>query len=802
MSSPASKQRQPGAGQPYFVDQKKGEVNELRMLLGKITVQRDKRKMREVVKKVIAYMTLGIDVTRVFDQMVMACHTTDLVIKKMVYLYLTHYAAANPELAILGINTLCKDSRDADPMVRGLAIRSLTSLRLPSVVEYVMEPIRKGLMDNSSYVRKAAVMGILKVYHLSPGLIQDSDFVNQLYNMVRDADAKVVTNCLVVLNEIMQEEGGVAINKKLITYLLNRINDFDEWGQTIVLDLVPKYTPRTDEEAFAFMNVLDGCLRTPNSGVALATVKAFLHFTENLDPGIRRQACMRIKSPLMTMMAGACPETSWVVCKHVEMIVRKEPGIFDDQYKSFYCRHNDPSNIQFTKLEILPLIANPSNMGEICAELTEYTTDISSEISRKAIRAVGRIGMRVPSGADSVMNQLLGFLDLDVEHVTDETMVVVKNLLRKYPDRGADVAVVVKRCMKQARSPEGRAAVIWIYGEFGSIIPEAPYALETIINNVERERPPEMQAMLGRLMAFFLDSEDLDPDLNDRAMFYYRLLKNDPERCKTVVTPTRDPVDTFTEDKFDEIKEVIMRQFNTLAVLYGLPASKFTDEKYLILEQDEGDNENEGDVEGMAGGDSSASGVPAAAGNDDMLGFGEGEGNVAGSAAQQVQETASAAGGDDLLGDLLGFGNDNTGGGSSSELQLVAGNTITQAAFQQSWMNPQATANQQVFTAQVSAGLDLPALEGRLRASNVMTLASGAPGGNIKAYLYGQTAAGAVYLCELIVSQAGNAQGTCKSATGQAGDASLVAFANVVEGCLPVGASTSSSGGNDLLGLF
>ena len=265
-----------GTGQPYFVDQKKGEVNELRMLLGKLTVQRDKKKLREVVKKVIAYMTLGIDVTRLFDQMVMACHTTDVVIKKMVYLYLTHYAAANPDLAILGINTLCKDAGDADPMVRGLAIRSLTSLRLPTVIEYVTEPVRKGLRDHSPYVRKTAVMGVLKIYHMNPVLVQESDFVNQLYNMVRDSDAKVVANCLVVLNEIMREEGGVAINKKLITYLLNRIDEFNEWGQTIVLDLVPKYTPRSDEEVrvltvfcFVLLFVLSFLMRSSTCSVLL-----------------------------------------------------------------------------------------------------------------------------------------------------------------------------------------------------------------------------------------------------------------------------------------------------------------------------------------------------------------------------------------------------------------------------------------------------------------------------------------------------------------------------------------------------
>jgi len=54
-------------------------------------------------------MTLGIDVSRLFPDMVLACNTKDLVIKKMVYLYLCNYAQSNPELTLLVINTLQKD---------------------------------------------------------------------------------------------------------------------------------------------------------------------------------------------------------------------------------------------------------------------------------------------------------------------------------------------------------------------------------------------------------------------------------------------------------------------------------------------------------------------------------------------------------------------------------------------------------------------------------------------------------------------------------------------------------------------
>ena len=55
----------------------------------------------------------------------MASQTQDLVQKKMIYLYLVNYAEANPELSILAVNTLQKDCRDDDPLIRGL--RSETS---------------------------------------------------------------------------------------------------------------------------------------------------------------------------------------------------------------------------------------------------------------------------------------------------------------------------------------------------------------------------------------------------------------------------------------------------------------------------------------------------------------------------------------------------------------------------------------------------------------------------------------------------------------------------------------------------
>jgi len=48
------------------------------------------------------------------------------------------------------------------------------------------------------------------------------NFVDVLYQMLRDRDAQVVSNCISALSEILANEGGMVINRKIAHYLLNR----------------------------------------------------------------------------------------------------------------------------------------------------------------------------------------------------------------------------------------------------------------------------------------------------------------------------------------------------------------------------------------------------------------------------------------------------------------------------------------------------------------------------------------------------------------------------------------------------
>ena len=319
----------------------------------------------------------------------------------------------------MSINTLRRDCDNEDPMVRGLALRSLCSLRLDTILEYVEGPLEKSLVDLSAYVRKTGVMGVLKIYSLRRSVIERGSYVDQLYKMLDDADASVITNAIVVLDEIFADKGGMELDHSGLMRLLSRIGEFSEWGLNSIVELVSRYTPTSEEETYSIMNLLDPMLRTANSGAVLATLQCFIHLTENM-PELHPQLYARAKPPLLTLITGGNFEIQFAILKHLEILLPRPSvrGIFDDEFRQFFVRYvfhcslflclflllfimffvrryNEPPHIKHMKVGLLPWISNPANAKDISLELGEYVTDVDAHLSKKAIAALGSIAMRV-----------------------------------------------------------------------------------------------------------------------------------------------------------------------------------------------------------------------------------------------------------------------------------------------------------------------------------------------------------------------------------------------------------------------
>ncbi|CAL0327284.1 unnamed protein product [Lupinus luteus] len=598
--------RSPSPSQPSGKSEVSDLKSQLRQLAGSRAPGADDAK-RDLFKKVISNMTIGIDVSALFGEMVMCSATSDIVLKKMCYLYVGNYAKGNPDLALLTINFLQRDCKDQDPMIRGLALRSLCSLRVANLVEYLVGPLGSGLKDNNSYVRTVAVIGVLKLYHISASTCIDADFPATLKHLLlNDPDTQVVANCLSALQEIWTLESTTSeeaareretlVSKPVVYYLLNRIKEFSEWAQCLLLDLVTKYIPSDNNEIFDIMNLLEDRLQHANGAVVLATIKLFLHLTLSMSD-VHQQVYERIKAPLLTQVSSGSPEQSYAILSHLHLLVMRAPHIFASDYKHFYCQYNEPSYVKKLKLEMLTAVANESNTYEIVTELCEYAANVDIPIARESIRAVGKIALQ-QYDVNAIVDRLLQFLEMEKDYVTSEALVLVKDLLRKYPQWSQDcIAVVGNISSKNVHEPKAKAALIWMLGEYSQDMQDAPYVLESLVENWDEEhsaevrlhlltavmkcffkRPPETQKALGAALAAGV--ADFHQDVRGRALFYYRLLQYKVSVAESVVNPPKQAVSVFANTQSNEIKDRIFDEFNTLSVVYQKPSYMFTDKEH------------------------------------------------------------------------------------------------------------------------------------------------------------------------------------------------------------------------------
>ena len=85
-------------------------------------------------------------------------------------------------------------------------------LRVKELNEYLINPLldgssiaNQGLKDSHSYVRKTAVMCVPKIYEITPELVDRSDMIQILKDIVeKDSNAQVVANTIQSLVELSQ----------------------------------------------------------------------------------------------------------------------------------------------------------------------------------------------------------------------------------------------------------------------------------------------------------------------------------------------------------------------------------------------------------------------------------------------------------------------------------------------------------------------------------------------------------------------------------------------------------------------
>ncbi|VDD74271.1 unnamed protein product [Mesocestoides corti] len=589
----------------YFTTTKKGEIFEL-----KAELQNEKKeKKKEAVKKVIASMTVGKDVSALFPDVMNCMQTDNLELKKLVYLYLMNYAKTQPDTSIMTVSTFVRDCDDPNPLIRALAVRTMGCIRVEKITAYYCDPLRKCLKDEDPYVRKTAAICVAKLYDIDPVLVEDNGFLELLKDLLSDSNPMVVTNAVAAISEILetsQSEAAVnmlKIDQNVVNKLLTALNECNEWGQVFILDAIAEYSPSDEREARGIVERVMPRLQHANSAVVLSAVKVIIRTLGFIDPesDLAQITSKKLAPPLVTLLSAE-PEIQYVALRNINLISQKNKDILKQEIKAFFVKYNDPIYVKLEKLDIMIRLTNQANITHVLAELKEYAKEVDVDFVRKAVRAIGRCAIKVEASAERCVSTLVELINTKVNYVVQEAIVVIKDIFRKYPNKYESIIANLCENLDTLDEPEARASMIWIIGEYAERIDNADELLQSFLDGFHDENTQVQLQLLTAIVKLFLkrpsDTQELvqnvlglatlesdNPDLRDRGYIYWRLLSTDPAVAKEVVLAEKPLISEETDLLEPSLLDELICNLGSLASVYHQPPSAFVEGKHISRKQ-------------------------------------------------------------------------------------------------------------------------------------------------------------------------------------------------------------------------
>lgn len=169
-----------------------------------------------------------------------------LEVRKMVYIYLARYAnhdAQCREMALLSINAFQRGLADREPLLRSLALRVLTCMDVPDVLQLQILGVRTCCKDTSPYVRKCAANAVGKLHPRCLG-VGDESQAEQLVEIIttlleEDGSTMVLTSAMIAFCEICPQR--LDLLHGCYRKVCHLLTDMDEWGQVMVIDALMRY---------------------------------------------------------------------------------------------------------------------------------------------------------------------------------------------------------------------------------------------------------------------------------------------------------------------------------------------------------------------------------------------------------------------------------------------------------------------------------------------------------------------------------------------------------------------------------
>lgn len=478
-----------------------------------------------------------------FSSIVKNVASPNLEIKKLVYIYLLQYAESEPDLALLSINTIQKSLSDQSPQVRAMALRVMSGIRVPVISQIVSLAIKKGSIDMSPFVRKAAALAIPKCYRLDPNTLPQ--LLDYLSALLGDKQYFVAGAAVTAFLEVCPDR--IDIIHKQYRGLVRKLVDMDEWGQLATLKLLTYYCrkcfPRKtghstnqiaelsdqggtsqvkaqhsedevhelDPDVELFFKACKNILQSRNSAVVLSVARCFFYLGTP-------EYVVYAAGPMVALLRSSL-DIQQVALVNIVAFCLKWPKLYIQYASHFLVKGTDSTVLSSFKFEVLTLIFPHCDafMKEmILAELRHFTRASNSELVQAAVQAIGRCAQHDPKESKRCMQLLFSQMSSQDGNLVAESVTVIRHLIQQAPESHTKTVVWLAKSLDTTVNAEARASIIWLVGEFSGIGGE---------NNIA----PDVLRILTKTFADESEAAKLQIVLLAAKVYLHHLLRQPPK---------------------------------------------------------------------------------------------------------------------------------------------------------------------------------------------------------------------------------------------------------------------------------
>lgn len=528
----------------------------------------------------IALMAVGKDVSPLFTEISSLAGSTNMTLKRLTHFFLQQFGRIQPEKSVLQAGSFVKDTLHQSPLVRGGGIRSMTSLQVPPVTEFVKTPLRRLLEDPDPYVRRNAVLGLLKSITVSHYLL-NTGLLDKVIQMLKDDSPAVVAACIQTLQELAQR-GIISDTAKdfhsvkfHFVSLLDRASNWSAFyileglAETFSIDL------QTNEPGVFLQENEDAIMRVlpfacyASSLLVMASSKVLTQFMlccEEILPQRERWEIEERFGPclvraLVSQLSTTRYELQYVILRNIQLLLQTPLNrFFHSCFSAFRLLYDDRAYIKVEKIRCLVGLANEEYGGRILEELFTHTISSNPDIVQESIKSIGAVATAVDALSASAVQRLQNLIESNVPRVTEEAVVVLHKLLQVYPHQFPTVMGTLCSALPVISAPHAIEAVIWALGrpelpvdqslpylqhfceQFSTHSQTLQLATLTAVAklSVREDQTEDQKAMSSKALRVVLNEgvKAEDSIIRDRALYYLRLLTLDTVAARRTLFAT------------------------------------------------------------------------------------------------------------------------------------------------------------------------------------------------------------------------------------------------------------------------